>query len=325
MKLDASSFLVTLFMAAVPELFGRPRTSGGFFAPARTALGAPAVEAVVAVLRVMGVFVLVSLFWALFDQHGSTWIDQAELMDGALTGPLTTWLFIGAIAGVLIALAVGLTVPKAYKAIGYAGGFAVGMGGMVAAYFGFQVDGIATLNIDPSQMSAANPMMVMILIPITLKGIYPLMARLGFEPHPLRKMTVGMFMAALSFVAAAVLQLAIRGSAEHSVHMLWQVIPYMILTTAEVMVSITGLEFGYSQAPKHMKSVVMGFWMLTVAIGNWFASKLFGGLKGWDLIDFFWLFTGLMAGAAVAFAVIASFYKYKDVIQGEDGDVARPA
>jgi len=34
------------------------------------------------------------------------------------------------------------------------------------------------------------------------------------------------------------------------------------------MVSITGLEFAYSQAPASMKSVVMAVWYLTIALGN---------------------------------------------------------
>ena len=34
------------------------------------------------------------------------------------------------------------------------------------------------------------------------------------------------------------------------------------------MLSITGLEFSYSQAPTAMKSVVQACWLLTTAIGN---------------------------------------------------------
>lgn len=37
---------------------------------------------------------------------------------------------------------------------------------------------------------------------------------------------------------------------------------------AEIMFSITGLEFAYSQAPLSMKSVLQACWLLTTAFGN---------------------------------------------------------
>lgn len=54
----------------------------------------------------------------------------------------------------------------------------------------------------------------------------------------------------------------------NSVHMLWLLIQYVVITAAEIMFSITGLEFAYSQAPISMKSVVQACWLLTTAIGN---------------------------------------------------------
>lgn len=49
---------------------------------------------------------------------------------------------------------------------------------------------------------------------------------------------------------------------------LWQILPYALLTFGEVLVSATGLEFAYSQAPQSMKGVVMSFWNLTTTVGN---------------------------------------------------------
>lgn len=50
--------------------------------------------------------------------------------------------------------------------------------------------------------------------------------------------------------------------------MLWLLPQYICITTAEVMFSVTGLEFAYSQAPVSMKALLQGFWSLTVAFGN---------------------------------------------------------
>lgn len=54
----------------------------------------------------------------------------------------------------------------------------------------------------------------------------------------------------------------------NSVHMLWAVPQYLLLTLGELMFSIPGVEFAYSQAPVSMKAVVMSCWLLSTAVGN---------------------------------------------------------
>ena len=75
-----------------------------------------------------------------------------------------------------------------------------------------------------------------------------------------------MAFAGLSWIAIGVLQLVIdRGT---PITIAWQILPYALLTLGEVLVSATGLEFAYSQAPPSMKGVIMSFWYLAVTIGN---------------------------------------------------------
>ena len=81
-KLDEGGFLVTLLMSLFPSAFGQPSDrSRGFFTPAEARFGEEAGESARSVIRVISVFALVSIFWALFDQHSSTWIAQAQEMD----------------------------------------------------------------------------------------------------------------------------------------------------------------------------------------------------------------------------------------------------
>ncbi|XP_075155497.1 peptide transporter family 1-like isoform X1 [Haematobia irritans] len=54
----------------------------------------------------------------------------------------------------------------------------------------------------------------------------------------------------------------------NSMNILWLVPQYVVMTLGEVMFSVTGLEFSYSQAPLTMKSVLQACWLLTVAFGN---------------------------------------------------------
>ena len=55
---------------------------------------------------------------------------------------------------------------------------------------------------------------------------------------------------------------------ENSVHILWLLPQYIVITMGEVMFSVTGLEFAFTQAPISMKSLLQAAWLLTVAIGN---------------------------------------------------------
>jgi POT family proton-dependent oligopeptide transporter len=117
-----------------------------------------------------------------------------------------------------------------------------------------------------AQMQALNPALVMILIPFNNLVLYPMLRRLGFEPTPLRRMGFGIGVTGLAWVAAGAIQLSIDGG--DAVSVTWQVLPYALLTFGEVLVSATGIEFAYSQAPKSMKGVIMALWYLSVTIGN---------------------------------------------------------
>ncbi|MEG0586559.1 MAG: MFS transporter [Akkermansia sp.] len=115
----------------------------------------------------------------------------------------------------------------------------------------------------PEQIQSANPAIVMILVPLITLLIYPY---IGKYARPLFRIGAGIFLAALSFCIVAWLQNRLTNG--ESLSIAWQLIPYFILTTAEILVSTTGLEFAYTQAPKHIKSIITSFWNLTMFMGN---------------------------------------------------------
>ena len=97
--------------------------------------------------------------------------------------------------------------------------------------------------------------MILILIPLFTWVIYPEVGKI-VKVTPLRKIGAGLFTMAISFVVISLIQEAIdRGSAPN---IGWQILAYAIFTCAEIMLSIVCLEFAYTQAPKKMKSFVMG-------------------------------------------------------------------
>ncbi len=175
----------------------------------------------------------------------------------------------------------------------------------------------------PSQMQALNPALVMGLLPFNNLVLYPLLRKLGVEPRPLRRMTAGIAFAGLAWIVIGFMQLAIDGGTPISIT--WQILPYALLTFGEVLVSATGLEFAYSQAPPAMKGALMSFWSLSVTIGNLWVLLANSSVKsesfsawaqassGMSMTAFLmFFFAGFAFIAALAFGAYASRYKVVD-------------
>jgi len=175
----------------------------------------------------------------------------------------------------------------------------------------------------PSQLQAINPILVMAFIPVFTYFVYPWMGR-HFRVTPLRKVGIGLFMTVPSFVITAWVESRIQ--AGETPHVVWQLLAYVFITMAEIMVSITVLEFSYTQAPKRMKSFIMGFYMLSVALGNKFTAEVNSqieqqrqqGVRLLEGANYYWFFTAAMLITAIVFVVFAQFYRGSTYIQGDD-------
>jgi POT family proton-dependent oligopeptide transporter len=168
--------------------------------------------------------------------------------------------------------------------------------------------------IGAEEMQSANPALVMILVPLMTVLLYP---RIGRWASPLRRMSMGMFVAACSYVFVAFIQYRIEAGEQLSV--LWQTVPYIVLTTAEVLVSTTGLEFAFREAAPEMKSLVMSFFLLTISLGDLlvaaitelFSSPTAGGSASVSTSRFL-LYAGLTFVVAILFSIVAAHYRYRD-------------
>lgn len=175
-----------------------------------------------------------------------------------------------------------------------------------------------------SQIQAANPILVMLLIPTFSYLIYPFAGRF-LKVTPLRKMALGFFVAVPAFALPAVAEHIIQTGGTPSI--LWQIWAYVLLTAAEVLISITCLEFSYSQAPNRLKSLIMSLYMTSVFAGNLFVA-LVNGLIEHDRLPFdlsgasyYWFFTAAIGITGVGFSVFACFYHPKTYIQGDDEEM----
>ncbi|MCX7102813.1 MAG: POT family MFS transporter [Methylobacter sp.] len=213
-------------------------------------------------IRLSSIYLFIAMFWALFDQNGSSWVLQAQQMDRLLFG----------------------------------------------------------IEVLPSQIQAANPLLIVILTPLFYKQLYPRLSRfmhLGY----INKIAIGLFITVLSFVLVAGIQTRIDAGFHPNIG--WQILAYLLLTSAEVMVSITCLEFSYTQAPRTMKSLVMSFYMAAVALGNLFTSAVNFFIENPDGssrlagANYFWFFAGLMLVTAVGFVWHSRHYKEQAYLQNE--------
>ena len=176
--------------------------------------------------------------------------------------------------------------------------------------------------IDPGQITTVNAVLILLYIPLATYVIYPAISRF-FPLTPLRKIGLGLFLTALSFTPIAHAQRLIEQGQHPTIW--WQMLAYAILTMGEVMVSITGLEFSYTQAPNSMKSVVMALWLLTVATAN----LIVGWFHAWNALphdqtkitdlQFYRDCAWIMLATACLFIVAARFYKGRTYLQGGDG------
>ena len=138
---------------------------------------------------------------------------------------------------------------------------------------------------------------------------------------PLRKIGLGLFLAAPSFLIIGYAQSLIDSGQTPGIYL--QLIAYGIITVAEVLVSITCLEFSYSQAPRTMKSVIMSYFFLSITLGNLitagvniFIQNPDGSLKI-EGADYFYFFGGLMFVTAVLFTIISRYYQPISYFQEE--------
>jgi len=173
-----------------------------------------------------------------------------------------------------------------------------------------------------AQMQALNPILVMLLVPFNRVVLYPVLDRLGFTPTPLRRMTYGIAFSGVSWIAAGALQLSMDGGAQVSV--LWQSLPYFLLTFGEVLVSATGLEFAYSQAPAKLKGVLMSFWLFSTTVGSLWVLLVNAGVKNESVLSSIastglgvtafqmFFFAAFAFAAAVAFGAYARRYRMAD-------------
>jgi dipeptide/tripeptide permease len=93
---------------------------------------------------------------------------------------------------------------------------------------------------------------------------------------------------------------------ERKASMWWQVLAYLVLTIAEILISVTGLELAFVIAPQTMKGFITGIWLAVVGVANLFVNApLRWPYERLSATQFFGLQLGIMAVVIVSFYFIA--------------------
>lgn len=170
-------------------------------------------DGIAALLKLVPLFGFIAIFWALYDQTGSSWVFQAQDMDLRFLG--ITWL--------------------------------------------------------ASQVQAVNPILILAFIPVFALMVYPAINRV-FKLTPLRKIGIGFFLTFAAFAVTTLVQTWIDAGQRPNIG--WQLLAFVLITAGEIMVSIVGLEFAYTQSPKSMKSMIMSLYLLAVWLGNQLTAQV---------------------------------------------------
>lgn len=227
--------------------------------------------------RILGLFIVVTFFWSIFDQSASTWtLFARDHLDLDIFSPSQdTWQF--------------------------------GLQEWLKTHWGWDWFGH---QLAPDQIQSLNPLLIVLMLPpVTM--FWHFLTRMGLKLRPTDKMLLGFVLTTLTMGIMSVA--GFRAVDGEKVSVLWQVVPYMLITVAEICISVVGLELAFTAAPASMKSFVTACWLLTVFFGNMLNSQItplyeatVPGL-GVDLTPgrYFALFALLMALVTVAFVLVA--------------------
>jgi len=235
--------------------------------PARSKYGDDAVDAVHSLGKISVLFGVLIIFWTLYGQIFTLWIYQATCMD----------LHIG------------------------------------------------NVRMAPEHVGVLNIVVVLLLAEVFARYLYPWLDMRGFDVSAIRRILVGQILAMLAMVASGVVEYFITSGSDYVdiggfnevgtwcpnrplrvLGWFWQVPQYVLISVAEILVSISSIELAYRQAPDSMKSVVsalnlwssafgyiinigMAYWLPTLSHGFMLQYFTFAGLQLVGVMFFWWV------------------------------------
>ena len=124
-----------------------------------------------------------------------------------------------------------------------------------------------------------NPIAIVTLAPL-FSILWLKLDKRKLNPRTPIKFAMAMFIGAVAFyIMSLAFDLAQEGQ---MVSPMWLVVVYVLLTIGELMLSPIGLSMVTKLSPGKITSVMMGIWMASFALGNYFAAALEGILETYE-------------------------------------------
>ncbi|RFU73016.1 hypothetical protein TARUN_9238, partial [Trichoderma arundinaceum] len=128
-------------------------------------------------------------------------------------------------------------------------------------------------------LSNFNPLSIVVFAPILSYGLYPLLARFNIRFGPIRRMTCGFILAAISGAIGAIIQWRIYKTSPcgyqastcddvSPVNIWWQLPIVALGAISELFCNVTAYEMAYARSPPHLKSIVMALFLSTTALSS---------------------------------------------------------
>lgn len=162
-----------------------------------------------------------------------------------------------------------------------------------------------------AEVGILNNIADILLIPLFDKIVYPLCSRVGIIVSPLRKMVVGFMFTILAAAVAGVVQLCM----EHTDDLIsvWWIVPqYVLISAAEILLSVTAYEFAYTESPKSMRGFLTAVWLATIALGNVVTAML--APIPFERSTTSFILAGLTVVVLAVFGLLTKRYTYKKTV-----------
>jgi POT family proton-dependent oligopeptide transporter len=122
--------------------------------------------------------------------------------------------------------------------------------------------------IPPDAIQGFNPVLIVLMTPLAAW----IWSKTDTDSKRLaspKKMLIGFFLVILCQVLMTVAGFM---GVDSKVSIMWEVVAYILITAAELCISVVGLQLAFEEAPEHMKSMITGVWLFTVFLGDMLAG-----------------------------------------------------
>ena len=160
--------------------------------------------------------------------------------------------------------------------------------------------------IPPDAIQGLNPILIVVLSPL-FAWIWSRTDRSETRRlSSVTKMLVGFF---LVILCMGVMTVAGYVAASQKISILWEAGAYVLMTMAELCISVIGLQMAFEEAPERMKSMITGIWLCTIFLGDtlagWFSRIYTQTTPG----NFYAVMTGMIVAVTVAFYFVGKRFE----------------